>query len=100
MKDSKIIEVCERYKKKLNEVYFDDISYHTEWMLRQIPKFLKEKRREKVNRWLGFIQGVLWSKNVYTLEEMKDHNRPQKNSSYSIINKKERNGNTKNCKTL
>ncbi len=30
---------------------------------------------EKLNRWLGFIQGVLWSQGVYKLSEMRDHNR-------------------------
>jgi len=49
-------------------------------MLTMIPKmreFLKEGRREKTFRWLGFIQGVLWAKGVFNLEELKNHNRPE-----------------------
>ena len=38
--------------------------------------FLKESRIDKVNRWLGFIQGVLWCCGVYTINELREHNRP------------------------
>ena len=24
-------------------------------------------------RWLGFLQGVMWRRNLYTLNELKDH---------------------------
>ena len=30
---------------------------------------------EKAMRWLGFIQGVLFAKGVYTIDEMREHNR-------------------------
>lgn len=30
---------------------------------------------DKFNRWLGFVQGILWSLGEYTLNEMRDHNR-------------------------
>jgi len=29
---------------------------------------------EKVNRWLGFMQGTLWSMGTFTLNEMRGHN--------------------------
>jgi predicted DCC family thiol-disulfide oxidoreductase YuxK len=29
----------------------------------------------KMNRWLGFIQGVMWSNNVATIDQMRDINR-------------------------
>jgi len=29
---------------------------------------------EKFMRWLGFIQGVLWQRGWFTLEELKEHN--------------------------
>lgn len=32
--------------------------------------------REKFMRWLGFIQGAFWSMEVFTIEQMKEHNRP------------------------
>jgi hypothetical protein len=40
-------------------------------MLREDP----EGSWEKANRWLGFIQGVLWTVGVYPISEMRDHNR-------------------------
>ena len=30
---------------------------------------------EKAMRWLGFIQGVLWICGIYTIDEMREHNR-------------------------
>lgn len=44
-------------------------------MLDTIEGFVKENRIEKAFRWLGFIQGVLWAQKVYTLAELKSHNR-------------------------
>jgi len=34
------------------------------------------ERLEKMFRWLGFIQGVLWCEGMYTIDQMKEHNRP------------------------
>lgn len=48
---------------------------HVRWMCQQIPKMLDEGHLEKVNRWLGFIQGVLWLENIYTIDQMRNHNR-------------------------
>ena len=30
----------------------------------------------KVNRWLGFMQGVLWAQGSFTLNELRQHNAP------------------------
>lgn len=38
--------------------------------------YFKSQRNEKFMRWLGFIQGVLWQRKWFTLEELKEHNRP------------------------
>lgn len=32
----------------------------------------------KSNRWLGFVQGALWAIGEYTIDDLKDHNRPLK----------------------
>jgi hypothetical protein len=48
---------------------------HCMWMLDRMEEFLKEDRLEKVNRWLGFIQGVLWAQSIYTIENLKEDNR-------------------------
>lgn len=49
---------------------------HCHWMLDEMEKFVAEGRMEKVFRWLGFIQGCLWSTGYYTLDELKNHSRP------------------------
>jgi len=76
MKEEKIINACKKYEKDLKELYTDSDLHHVQWMVSQVPNFLKEGRKEKANRWLGFIQGVLWAKKIYTIDEMKEHNRP------------------------
>jgi len=47
-------------------------------MLPAMESFAKEGRREKFFRWLGFMQGVLWSLGEFSLNELRDHNRPPK----------------------
>ena len=49
---------------------------HALSMLPKMESFLKEGRREKFFRWLGFLQGVLWSFGEFSLNELRDHNRP------------------------
>ena len=49
---------------------------HCYGMLEKMEGFIKERRMDKAYRWLGFIQGVLWSHRVYTLVELKNHSRP------------------------
>lgn len=39
-------------------------------------EFAKAGRMPKAFRWLGFLQGVLWAAGVFSINEMKDHNRP------------------------
>lgn len=34
------------------------------------------ERREKIMRWYGWAQGALWALGVYSVEELKDHSRP------------------------
>jgi len=45
-------------------------------MLEKMEAFIEEGRMDKAFRWLGFIQGVLWTTGLYTLEELKNHSRP------------------------
>jgi len=83
MKDEKIIAICEFYKKELvpygKGAYFPETYKHIMYMLWMIPQFIKEGRKEKANRWLGFVQGVLWANDVYEIEDMKEHNRQDEN---------------------
>ena len=41
------------------------------WMAEPV----KSEQWDKVNRWLGFVQGVLWNKRIYTIDDMREHNR-------------------------
>ncbi|RJO59537.1 hypothetical protein C4546_01525 [Candidatus Parcubacteria bacterium] len=49
---------------------------HCHDMLDKIAEFVREGRMEKAFRWLGFVQGVLWASRVYSLTDLKNHNRP------------------------
>lgn len=51
---------------------------HVMWMCTEIPRHLDAGKIEKAHRWLGFIQGVLWASEVYTIENMRIHNRSGK----------------------
>ncbi len=47
---------------------------HALWMCEQ-TKAYATTNMEKASRWLGFIQGVLWTKGVFSISDMKDDNR-------------------------
>ena len=53
-----------------------DALSHCHAMLDEIDQFALEGRIEKAFRWLGFVQGCLWTIGVYTVADMKEHNRP------------------------
>ncbi len=90
MDADKVREVINIYRKKFEELGVPKKSFphdkapimknehlaHCHKMLGEMEIFVQENRMEKVFRWLGFIQGVLWSTGVYSIEELKNHNRP------------------------
>lgn len=49
---------------------------HLLWMCNELDKIVDEGRMEKAMRWLGFIQGALWEKGFFTIEELKKDNAP------------------------
>jgi hypothetical protein len=49
---------------------------HARWMCQQAIAYVKAGEDAKADRWLGFIQGVLWMRGLYSIEQMKEHNRP------------------------
>lgn len=57
---------------------------HALEMIDKMEAFHTEGQIEKFNRWLGFVQGVFWMTGVYTLDEMKTHNRTFVHSSSSL----------------
>lgn len=78
MTAEKVIEVCEKYSRRLVhlEVPNQRLAHVRDRMLPLTCEFARDGRLEKAFRWLGFIQGVLWCEGVYTIDAMKDHNRP------------------------
>lgn len=52
-----------------------EVLAHCHGMLDEMLGYLDEGRTEKVFRWLGFIQGCLWSSGKQTISELKNHNR-------------------------
>ena len=90
MTADKIREIIVIYRKKFEELSIsqkqfplnsipksdDDFLAHCHGMLDEIEVFIQEGRIDKVFRWLGFIQGCFWRVGIYTVEEMKNHNRP------------------------
>jgi hypothetical protein len=49
---------------------------HVAWMVSECRAMLADGRREKVMRWLGFMQGVLWATGKHTISRLKKMNRP------------------------
>ncbi|MDO8496810.1 MAG: hypothetical protein Q7S43_05165 [bacterium] len=91
MDGNKILEVIAIYRKHLTEdhgvpkidyphdkpvFYKHKILSHCHGMLDQMEEFVRQGRIDKAFRWLGFVQGCLWSERCYTLDELKNHNRP------------------------
>lgn len=78
MTAEKIIEVCELYHNRLRHLEAPNsrLAHVRDRMLPLTNEFAQDGRIEKAFRWLGFIQGVLWCEGIFTIEEMKDHNRP------------------------
>jgi hypothetical protein len=88
MKPEKVRKVIAKYRAMFEEKGIGKIDYphdemldtqehgleHCHGMLDKMEQFIVEDRMDKVYRWLGFIQGVLWSFKIYVLEDMKQDN--------------------------
>lgn len=91
MTNDQILAVVEKYRAKLqmpasytvakradensNEHTGQTTYNHVLWMLGEIPELLATYKREKAMRWLGFVQGVLWSMGIYSIVDLKEDNR-------------------------
>jgi hypothetical protein len=51
---------------------------HIVWMCGEVIEFAKTQRMAKANRWIGFIQGVLWYYGILSIDQMREHNAPRK----------------------
>lgn len=84
MTTEKVTKVVKMYEKRLNELLETDRwdgnaqLTHALGMCAQIQDLMGDDEREKAMRWLGFLQGVLYCNGIYTIEEMKTHNRVTK----------------------
>lgn len=49
---------------------------HANWMIHEMIHRIEagEDKPGQVDRWLGFIQGILWSNGLFTIDEMRKHN--------------------------
>ena len=56
-----------------SDLPFEKIFGHLAWMCEHIIKNAKSEP-EKMQRWLGFVQGVLCSKGTFTIEQLRSHN--------------------------
>jgi hypothetical protein len=94
-----LLSIVERYEKRLGHVRVErtlgpvvapDLAQarqqhlsHAAWMLGAMRTLLctesdggvyvEDAALEKANRWLGFVQGVLWTTFMYTIDEMREH---------------------------
>jgi hypothetical protein len=48
---------------------------HAAWMAEEMLRHLggKHPDRAKASRWIGFIQGVLWTTRTFTIDELRQH---------------------------
>ncbi len=85
------LSLITQYRKHLEKLNAEPVKAHYDFylptkkialdhlysMLPEMGKFIRENQREKFSRWLGFIQGVLWLLGEFTLNELRNHNRPR-----------------------
>ena len=87
MTPKQIREVADEYFQQLEEFGFSAEKQsdgplgslhsfpHVMWMCQELKGGMAKKDMEKACRWLGFIQGVLWSRGTYSIDDMREHNR-------------------------
>jgi len=70
MKPEKMLEIIDAYEAQLAPIVRDDP--HMDHIIKMLPRMrnLIPDRMERANRWLGFIQGVLWQVGLRTIPEL------------------------------
>lgn len=88
MTPEKVLRVIETYRQLFVDKNIGKIDYphdelleyaeiglsHCHGMLDKMIEFVHEGQVEKAFHWLGFVQGVLWANQAYTLTDLKNHN--------------------------
>ena len=74
-----ILRVTKLYRNSQEFSYHKNIKTgitikHCYNMLDKIDEFA-EIDIEKAFRWLGFVQGCLWSENIYSIDDLRYHNK-------------------------
>ncbi len=57
-------------------VHFKDEVSHLKFMCIKMQE-IADTNMEKAFRWLGFLQGVCWARGYFTLDQLKNHSRPE-----------------------
>jgi hypothetical protein len=72
--------LLEFYHKVLGEMAYGSFKggpplMHAAWMAEEMLRHLggKQPDRAKANRWIGFIQGILWMTRSFTIDELRQH---------------------------
>ena len=54
----------------------EDQLQHARWMLNEMETGYRAGlfSEGKINRWLGFVQGIFWACGVYSIDTMREHN--------------------------
>ncbi len=91
MDKSKVLQTLDKYAKKFEELNIMPIEFpldrlvggdreanlrHCYGMIEDLRKHVETGKMDKAFRWLGFIQGCLWSHGIYTIDEMRYDNMP------------------------
>ena len=82
MDKNQIIKIAQEYHNTLMDLGYEIKRENREpaslnhilWMISQMAELFKQDKFEKMNRWIGFIQGALWSRGIYSVSEMREHN--------------------------
>lgn len=75
-----ILRVTQIYRKRLSLEFLESCSIHgtnlshCNNILDNIDIFA-DKDIEKAFRWIGFVQGVLWAHKIYSIDELREHNK-------------------------
>ena len=90
MTREKVLDIIKTYSRNLDAIGYtakrsltkNDVQCnldlrHVNWMCEDILGKQEEFETEKLMRWLGFIQGVLYVWRIYSIDEMRQHNMPE-----------------------
>lgn len=89
MTKDQVIEAISIYESKLVTLGFEEkrfttngvlptsrqVGSHALWMCRQVQAAIADEKLEKAMRWLGWVQASVWLLGLFSIDNLKDHNR-------------------------